>query len=151
MAYYTFESFSNIDHFYEGLSKTNNEVFSYMKGRVDELVNTFTSAPRLEADAIQREETRNMILQIVTASLLMATALASGVGGALPVVLGTQLTEWIDGVKTNQTIGTLSTQSAMMASIIPAQLNLATSIYIGLSGMGRLAVDAQNIHVRHNK
>jgi hypothetical protein len=54
MAYYTFEGISNMDHFYEGLSKTTNEVFTYLKGRVDELVNTFTIAPRIEDNVVQR-------------------------------------------------------------------------------------------------
>jgi hypothetical protein len=54
MAYYTFEGISNMDHFYEGFRKTTNEVFSYLKGWFDELVNTFTSAPRIEDNVVQR-------------------------------------------------------------------------------------------------
>jgi hypothetical protein len=68
------------------------------------------------------------------------------------MMAGMESTVMTDEVTTDQNIETtLSTEVALLAHLIPAQINLATSIYIGVGGVASLAVDAQNTDVRHNK
>ena len=141
LAYYGFEKLANIVHTHEVVYQVVDESLEYFLGRVNELVEDFSSAKRLQRVAVEREKTDAVVQSAVTMLILIASSAlsagAAGVGGAGAAGAAGAAT-------TTSTLGTALKISAPTSGMI-------SSLYIGIGGLAKeLTKDFPN-NIRDNK
>jgi hypothetical protein len=141
LAYYGFEKLANIVHTHEVVYQVVDESLEYFLGRVNELVEDFSSAKRLQRVAVEREKTDAVVQSAVTMLILIASSAlsagAAGVGGAGAAGAAGAAT-------TASTLGTALKISAPTSGMI-------SSLYIGIGGLAKeLTKDFPN-NIRDNK
>jgi hypothetical protein len=149
LAYYGFEKLANIVHTHEVVYQVVDESLEYFLGRVNELVEDFSSAKRLQRVAVEREKTDAVVQSAVTMLILIASSAlsagAAGVGGAGAAGVGGAGAAGAAGAATTaSTLGTALKISAPTSGMI-------SSLYIGIGGLAKeLTKDFPN-NIRDNK
>jgi len=134
LAYYGFEKLANIVHTHEVVYQVIDESLQYFLGRVNELVEDFSSAKRLQRIAVERERTDAVIQSAVTMLMLVASSvLSAGAAGAAGAGAGTVAS----------TLGTALKISAPTSGMV-------TSLYIGISGFANTIMKDYPNNIRDN-
>ncbi|KAL1610591.1 hypothetical protein SLS60_002261 [Paraconiothyrium brasiliense] len=75
MAYYVFESISNVAYFIEKTRRATDDATEYQLGKMKQNVDTYTSAKYIMKKLADRQKENSAIISAVTALMLLSTAL----------------------------------------------------------------------------